>query len=115
MQRKQLTLKEAREKARLLREAARAGLDPIAERDRERVKLPTFGDAAKATHAAVESGWKGRGAHTFISSLENHVIPLLGNKRVSDITAADVTAASRRSGPQSPTWLAKFRSVSVRC
>ncbi|KQM62670.1 hypothetical protein ASE75_13650 [Sphingomonas sp. Leaf17] len=101
MQRKQLTLKEAREKARLLREAAKAGLDPVAERDRERIKLPTFSEAAKATHAALQSGWKGRGADTFINSLENHVIPLLGNKRVSDITAADVTAALE------PIWTTK--------
>ncbi len=101
MQRKQLTLKEAREKARLLREAAKAGLDPIAERDRERVKLPSFSEAAKATHAALQSGWKGRGADTFIKSLENHAFGTLGTKRVNDITAADITAALE------PIWTTK--------
>ena len=101
MQRKQLTLKEAREKAKLLREAAKAGLDPIAERDRERTQLQTFSEAAKATHLALQSGWKGRGADTFINSLERHAFPSMGNKRVRDVTAADVTAAL------TPIWTTK--------
>ena len=45
LQRKLLTLAEAREKARMLREAAKAGLDPILDRDRERRSIPTFRDA----------------------------------------------------------------------
>ncbi len=42
LQRKVLTLAEAREKAGLLRAAAKSGLDPIEERDRESRKKPTF-------------------------------------------------------------------------
>lgn len=101
MQRKQLTLKEAREKARLLREAAKAGLDPIAERDRDRARLPTFKEAAQAAHQDWENGWKGRGGQTFLRSLERHAFPSLGNKRINDVSAADVTDALK------PIWMTK--------
>ncbi len=101
LQRKLLTLAEAREKARLLREAAKAGLDPVAERDKERNSVPTFRDAAKATHKALQSGWKGKGAQTFINSLENHAYGVLGSKRVDHVTSADITAALE------PIWTSK--------
>lgn len=101
LQRRLLTLSEAREKARLLREAAKAGLDPIAERDKDRLSTPTFREAAVATHKALQTGWKGKGAQTFINSLENHAFSVLGGKRVDHITAADITAALE------PIWTAK--------
>lgn len=101
MQRKQLTLKEAREKAKLLREAAKAGLDPIAERDRERKGTPTFREAATQAHDALKGGWKGRGAATFLTSLTNHAFPAIGNKRVDQITAADITDTLK------PIWTTK--------
>ncbi|WP_267381765.1 MULTISPECIES: site-specific integrase [unclassified Sphingomonas] len=101
LQRKLLTLAEAREKARILRGAAKAGLDPIAERDRDRQSIPTFKDAAVKAHAALQSGWKGRGAQTFINSLEAHAYPVLGSKRVNAITSADITEAL------TPIWVAK--------
>ncbi len=101
LQRKVLTLMEAREKANMLRTAAKSGLDPIAERDRERKGTPTFSDAAKQAHTALEGGWKGRGGDVFLSSLTNHAFPVLGNKQVDKITAADITDALR------PIWITK--------
>jgi integrase len=101
LRRKMLTLADAREKARILRAAAKAGLDPSAERDRERRAIPTFRLAARAAHEALQSGWKTKGAHTFISSLENHAYPVLGDKRVDAITAADITEAL------APIWTTK--------
>ena len=70
LQRKVLTLGEAREKAAMLRVAAKSGLDPIIERDRDRQSIPKFKDAAKATHQALKDGWTEKGAQTFINSLE---------------------------------------------
>lgn len=101
LSRKILTLGEAREKAAMLRVAAKSGLDPIAERDRERQKVPTFRDAAKAAHEALKSGWSEKGAQTFIGSLQNHAFPTLGHIRVDAVTAADITTAL------APIWTTK--------
>ncbi len=91
LHRKLLTLSEAREKASLLRGAAKAGLDPIAERDREREAVPTFKVAAQAAHLALKAGWSEKGGNTFLSSLTNHAFPLLGSMRVDAITANDIS------------------------
>lgn len=72
LQRKVLTLAEAREKAGLLRAAAKSGLDPIEERDRERRKIPTFKEAAIAAHASLQSGWTDKNAKAFLNSLAAH-------------------------------------------
>lgn len=101
LQRKVLTLSDARAKAEILRVAAKSGMDPVAERDRERRSIPSFQQAAKAAHEALKSGWKEKGAATFISSLENHAFPSLGSMRVDHITAADITSTL------TPIWIAK--------
>lgn len=101
LQRKMLTLAEARQKAEILRRAAKDGLDPVLERDRVREKVPTFEKAAEATHEALKSGWKEKGAKTFISSLKNHAFETIGAIRVDHITAAHVTDVL------SPIWMTK--------
>ncbi len=101
LHRKVLTLSEAREKASMLRVAAKSGLDPVAERDRERFQIPKFKDAAKAAHAALKEGWSVKGAATFISSLENHTFDKLGGTRVDQITSADITSVL------APIWTTK--------
>lgn len=88
--RRQLTLAEAREKAAELRRFAKAGRDPIVERDRGRRKVPTFKEAAEKTHVALKAGWSAKGAKAFLSSLEEHAYPRLGRKRVDQIEAVDV-------------------------
>ncbi|WP_374297744.1 tyrosine-type recombinase/integrase [Sphingomonas sp.] len=90
LQKKVLTLAEAREKAALLRTAAKSGLDPIAERDRERRKVPTFKEAAEATHTALKSGWSEKTATVFISSLKNHAYPAIGAMRVDQIDSGHI-------------------------
>ena len=101
LQRRLLTLVEAREKARILRAAAKAGLDLIAERDRERRSIPKFRDAAKDAHAAWSIGRKEKEAATFLRSLELHAFPTIGNKRVDMITAADIIDVLN------PIWMTK--------
>ncbi len=101
LHKKVLTLSEAREKAGLLRTAAKSGLDPIAERDRERRKVPTFEEAAKATHDALKSGWSEKTATVFLSSLKNHAYPSLGKMRVDRIDAEHIRDAV------APIWTSK--------
>lgn len=99
--RKLLTLSEAREKARMLRGAAKAGLDPVLERDRERRSIRRFRDAAKDAHAAWKDGRKEKEAATFLRSLEIHAYPVIGDIRV------DATAAADISNVLSPIWVSK--------
>ncbi|KQM57150.1 MULTISPECIES: tyrosine-type recombinase/integrase [unclassified Sphingomonas] len=101
LQRKILTLAEARDKAAMLRVAAKSGLDPVAERDRERLKIPKFRDAAKAAHLALKEGWSEKGAATFINSLETHTFKAIGDIRVDAVTAADISSAL------APIWTTK--------
>lgn len=90
MQRRDLTLLEAREKAAELRKIARAGRDPIAERDKDRRRAPTFRQAAKLAHEALKGGWVPKNAAAFLSSLEEHAFPRIGDLRVDSIEASHV-------------------------
>ncbi len=90
LSRRILSLTEAREKATLLRKAAKAGFDPILERDRDRKKVPTFEEAAIACHAEFKSGWTAKHAASFIASLNEHAYAILGKHRVDTIEASHV-------------------------
>ncbi|MFD2134680.1 Arm DNA-binding domain-containing protein [Novosphingobium resinovorum] len=56
LRRKVLTLAEARDKAAILRRLTLAGLDPVAERDREVQRSPTFAQAVDLAHAELSRG-----------------------------------------------------------
>lgn len=90
LSRRLLTLQEARDKAAELRKFARAGRDPVSERDRERRKVPTFEEAAKACHEDLKAGWTKRQADTFLSSLRRHAFPKLGRLPVDRVEASDI-------------------------
>lgn len=85
-----LSLSEAREKSASLRKHALNGRDPIAERDRDRRPAPTFRDAVKATHEALKAGWAEKNAAGFLTSLETHAYPTIGNLRVDAIEASHI-------------------------
>ncbi|NML96330.1 tyrosine-type recombinase/integrase [Novosphingobium olei] len=101
MLRKSLSLAEAREKAAALRKLAKAGLDPIVERDRERVKIPTFKEATADAHSALKAGWSDKTGKAFLASLTDHAFPQLGSMKVSAIGASDVIATL------APIWTSK--------
>jgi hypothetical protein len=90
LQRKVLTLAEAREKSELLRRLAKSGRDPVTERDRDRAKVPTFEEATKACYADLKSGWSPRRQDAFLASLQRHAYPALGKRRVDQIQAHDI-------------------------
>ena len=60
MERTVLTLAEAREKAAALRKLAKAGANPVTERDKERRVIPTFADTVITAHEALASGWSAK-------------------------------------------------------
>lgn len=100
-----LTLSEARELAVRLRNAAKAGRDPVEERRKARnietPLPPSFKVAAAKTHQAQMHGWSERTSKAFLSSLEEHAYSKLGRKRVDTITADDIAEALK------PIWLVK--------
>lgn len=108
-QRRRLRLAEARELSARLRNAAKAGRDPVAERRRDRITPPSFREAATATHAAQSHGWSQRTADAFLSSLREHVFPLLGRKRVDTITAEDVASVLTPIWSSKPAMAKKVR------
>lgn len=101
MLRKALTLAEAREKAAALRKLAKAGADPVAERDKERRIVPTFATAVTEAHKALQSGWTDRTAKAFLASLVEHANPKLGWMKVDSIGSAEIILAL------APIWNAK--------
>ena len=95
------SLGEAREEAYRLRKLARRGGDALAERDKDKVSIPTFAEVVERAHAELGKGWAEKTAEQFKSSLETHANPRIGKKRVDQIQADHVIAAL------SPIWTEK--------
>ncbi|HXD02389.1 MAG TPA: integrase arm-type DNA-binding domain-containing protein [Novosphingobium sp.] len=110
MLRSSLTLAEARRKAAALRELAKAGTDPVAARDRERVKIPTFAEAVTEAHKALASGWSPKTAKAFKASLEEHATPKLGALLVNAIGTAEVITALAPIWTDKPVMARKVRT-----
>ena len=97
-----VSLAAARAEAARLRQLARAGGDPIAERRRERRVVPTFREAAIAAHAAHAATFRNaKHRAQWLSSLEAAVFPVFGNRPVDAIETADVLKAL------APIWTKK--------
>ena len=80
------SLKEAREAAGDLRKQARAGLDPVAERRRQAVVIPTFREACKVVHEELGRSWKkGKHGDQWLTTLESYAWPKLGKLAVNEI------------------------------
>lgn len=86
-----VSLAEAREEARRLRKIAKAGRDPVAERKAEK-DVPTFEEAARTAYQHLKPGWREGGVHVkhWISSLENHVFPVIGDRPINTIQSGDL-------------------------
>ncbi|WP_232366796.1 tyrosine-type recombinase/integrase [Alteripontixanthobacter muriae] len=97
-----LPLADAREAARALRKEMKAGVDVLAEREKETLVIPTFRDAAKLVHEEHKAAWKnGKHQAQWINTLETYAFPTLGEKLVSEIEGPAIRDAL------SPIWLTK--------
>lgn len=112
MLRKSLSLYEAREKAAALRKLAKAGRNPVVERDLQRVAVPTFAEAARAAHKEHSSGdgWSDKTAKAFLASLEEHAFPKLGTMRVNAIGGADIITTLAPIWTDKPVMARKIRT-----
>jgi integrase len=108
-QRAQLTLAEARELAVRLRNVAKAGRDPAAERRKDRSPPPSFKEAAIAAHKALSPTWSTKTADAFLASLQEHAYSSLGGKRVDVIDADDIANTLKAIWTTKPGMARKIR------
>jgi len=95
-------LAEARDLAAQYRRVARDGGDPIADRRKAKMVVPSFADAARQVHGEYRDSWKNqKHAAQWINTLEQYVFPALGDRAVNTIESPDVIKAL------SPIWLTK--------
>lgn len=94
-----VSLADARCRAAELRRMVRAGLDPVKERGLRRANVPTFETVARQCYDAMKAGWKDRRHVSWLASLENHVFPEIGAKRIDAIGTAEVLSVLE------PIWL----------
>jgi integrase len=97
-----LTLAQAREKARIGRELARAGLNPSALWRAKEETIPTFEQVAKEYHAQVSKGWRnGKHGDQWLATLKTYAFPVLGHLPVDAIDARVIQRALV------PIWMSK--------
>lgn len=91
-----LTLAEAREKARALRKAGRDGMPILTRAERRRAirKVPTFKEAAERVHGERKGIWSnGKHVDQWKTTMESYAYPKLGHLAVDKIGAAQVIDA----------------------
>ena len=99
-----VTLAQAREQALANKRLARQGGDPLAEKRKKAV--PTFAEAAAQVLALHRPGWRNaKHAAQWETTLRQYAFPLLGDRLVHTITAADVLAVL------APIWHAKAETA----
>lgn len=101
--RKTLTLTEAREKARIGRELAKAGLNPSDEWRQGSAEVGrTFRAVAEECHRQAVKGWKNtKHRDEWLSSLERYAFPVLGDLSPDEVDAAAIQRVLL------PIWLPK--------
>lgn len=100
-----VTMQEARDIAHENRRRVRAGDDLLTERRKVKA-VPSFREAAERVAELHRPTWRSsKHADDFINSLTMYVFPLIGDRKVADIAAADMLAVL------SPIWLAKAETA----
>ena len=97
-----VSLSEAREKAASYRKIAREGGDPLAEKRKVELSVPTFSAAAEQVFEEHKGGWSNeKHAAQWITTLRTYAFPILANRPVDEIEAPDILRVL------GPIWLTK--------
>jgi len=92
-----VSLLDARERANQIRRQYRSGIDPVAARRAEILaqrEIPSFRTAAGIVHEERKGSWSnGKHQKQWISSLEQHAFPSLGDLSVAEIDAPAIRQA----------------------
>ncbi len=96
-----VSLADARAAALKNREMARSGGDPLEARRAENLIL-SFEAASRKVHEALKPSWRNeKHGADFIRSLELYAFPVIGFRKIGEITSADVLAILE------PIWTSK--------
>ncbi|MCT8159995.1 tyrosine-type recombinase/integrase [Pseudoruegeria sp. SHC-113] len=94
-----VSLAEARDSAYEMRRIARAGGDPVSTRKKRGLTLE---DAVRRVHRDLAPSWSNpKHAQKWLASLENDVLPALGERQIDTIEAGDVLSVL------APIWVSK--------
>jgi hypothetical protein len=86
-----LTLAQAREKARIGRDLARAGFNPSAVWRAPEETIPSFKEVAEEYHAQVSKGWRnGKHGDQWIATLRTYAFPVIGSWSVAGLAVGTV-------------------------
>lgn len=97
-----VSLRQARQDAIRAHEIANQGGDPLAERRKAKMPVPTFSEAAKLVHAEYCESWKNsKHRAQWISSLNTYADKHLGSRPVNQIQTSEIVTTLR------PIWLTK--------
>jgi integrase len=97
-----VSLAQAREEARKYRQVARNDGDPLADKRRARLVIPTFREAAEIVHKDHAKAWKNaKHGDQWINTLKAYAYPAFGDRRVDQIDTPEILKAL------SPIWLTK--------
>lgn len=100
--RRSLTLAQAREKARMGRELAKAGINPSVLWRTKEETTPTFQQVAEEYHRQVSKGWRnGKHGEQWLATLKSYAFPLIGKLPVDSIDARSIQRVL------TPIWLTK--------
>ena len=119
-------LAEARERARLLRQQIKDGIDPLAakrtakaERELAAAKALTFSEAAQQYFDQHESKWRNaKHRAQFIATLRDYAFPVIGSLPVAAVDTGLVLkvleqkVAAERGYPAGPLWQARPETAS---
>ena len=97
-----MSLAEARDLAHEMRKAARAGIDPAAQRRAAREGVVTFEVAAETVHGQRVKSW-GNAKHRdqWITTLRTYAFPIIGRLPVGEVASGDVLRVLL------PIWITK--------
>ena len=101
-----VSLADARDAAVACRRVARNGGNPRRERQLDRRVVPTFRQAAETYYTTLRPTFRStRHAAQWLTSLENHVFPLIGDHSVATLDSADILNVL------TPIWTVKLETA----
>jgi integrase len=116
-----VSLTRARAEAAKARGKVKAGVDPLAEKDRQKAERlaaatqaaqrVTFADAVEAFIGFRAKGWRGsRAVQQWQSSMDRYAIPAFGAKPVAEVNREDILTALAPIWTQKPVTAGTVRS-----
>ena len=107
------TLGEAKEEAARLRKLARSGQNPVIERDRSIVAVPSFKDAVKAAEVELGKGWSDRTVKQFRASMASYATSKIGSIPVNQVGVAEIVSILEPIWTEKPQIARKIRHRTV--